>query len=52
MLPLRAYAVSLVSLLAGASVVHYAVRPDLTIPTYGAPEPTTKTTTKARASKR
>jgi hypothetical protein len=51
MLPLRAYAVSLVSLLAGASVVHYAVRPDLTIPTYGAPEPAS-TTTKERKSKR
>ncbi len=38
MLPARAYVVSLASLLAGASVVHYAFGPeDLTIPQYGAP---------------
>lgn len=36
MLPARAYALSLASLLLGASVVHYAFAPDLSIPRYGA----------------
>ena len=34
MLPLRAYGVALVSMLAGASVVHNVFQPDLTIPGY------------------
>lgn len=41
MLPLRAYGVSLASMLAGASVVHNIYKPDLTIPGAEAPaEPT------------
>lgn len=38
MLPLHAYGVALTSMLAGASVVHYFYKPDLTIPGYEAPE--------------
>ena len=38
MLPLRAYGVALTSMLAGARVVHYVYKPDLTIPGYEAPE--------------
>jgi|OM-RGC.v1.039016815 hypothetical protein len=42
MLPARAYVVSLASLLAGASCVHYVASPDLTIPKRGARATTTR----------
>jgi hypothetical protein len=52
MLPARAYVVSLASLLAGASVVHYAFGPeDLTIPQYGAPAASAASAAKVEKAK-
>ena len=51
-LPARAYVVSLASLLAGASVVHYAFGPeDLTIPQYGAPAASAASAAKVEKAK-
>ena len=48
---LQAYAVAFVSLLAGASVVHYTLRPDLSIPNVDADAEAQNTQTKNNTKK-